>query len=65
LLVSCLRNPNADLALAAACALAEMGSSGLLILEDQLSSAWEPEAAAAALKAIDRARTSHYGYTQL
>lgn len=65
LLVACLRDPDPDLALAAACALAEMGSSGLLILEDQLSSVWEPETAAAALKAIDRARTSHYGYTQL
>lgn len=65
LLVRSLRDPDSDLALAAASALAEMGSCGLLALEDELSLAWEPEAAAAALKAIDRARSSHYGYTQL
>ena len=65
LLASCLRDPDADLALAAACALAEMGSSGLLILEDQLTAGWEPEAAAAALQAIDRVRSSHYGYARL
>jgi len=65
LLASCLRDPDADLALAAACALAEMGSGGLLILEDELNTSWEPKAAAAALRAIDRVRSSHYGYTQL
>jgi hypothetical protein len=61
----CLCDSNADLAWAAACGLAEMGPAGWKVLEAELRSAWQPGAAAAAVRALDRLKTTHFGYARL
>jgi hypothetical protein len=64
-LVCLLRSGAPGQAQAAAGALAEMGPPGLKALGAELSAAWEPGAAAAALGALEQLKGSHYGYARL
>ena len=64
-LAGLLHSDDQGLIEAAARALTEMGPAGLEVLRQELAQAWRPEAAAAALEALEEVRTSQNGYGRL